>query len=214
MEISEVRALAKEKMELHGIGHWKLSMVRSHTFAGRCRTRLFHKIPVWSNGEIELSINFMEVFPYEEVLDTILHEIAHALVPNNVKSHGPEWKHMATKIGAKPQRTVSADAPRPKTRYKGTCPNGHEYGRSRVTDNLYARNFYCTPCAKKNTTDRPYIEWVDTMTGRVLNPVSGADAKKVVPSVQVAAKAAPKPKANVSWKDRFDQGTTSFDDVW
>ena len=214
MNISEVRELAQEKMSLHGIGHWKLKMVHSKSFAGRCRTRYFHKLPSRSNGEIELSIDYMEVFPYEEVLDTILHEIAHGLVPNDVKSHGPEWKHMAKSIGARPLAHVPAGIPRPKTRYVGTCSANHTYGRSRATSGLYnSAGFYCTQCPGKKG-DRAYIEWVDTHTNMVLNPSAQPRSVSAQVPVKVAAKKPVQPKAPTSWKDRYDQGTSSFDDVW
>ena len=42
-----------------------------------------------------------------QVRDTILHEIAHALTPG--AGHGPEWKRMCIKIGAKPERCYTEE---------------------------------------------------------------------------------------------------------
>lgn len=51
---------------------------------------------------IYLSKRWCRNLPDSEILDTILHEIAHALTPND-KSHGAEWKAACIRIGAKPE---------------------------------------------------------------------------------------------------------------
>jgi hypothetical protein len=65
-----------------------------------------------------------------EVRDTILHEIAHALVG---PSHGHDavWRRQALAIGSSGQRCVSSDAPAVAGPWVGTCPSGHTATRHR-----------------------------------------------------------------------------------
>ena len=53
------------------------------------------------NKTIILSSHHIETHPDEEVEDTIRHEIAHALTPND-SAHGLEWKAKASEVGARP----------------------------------------------------------------------------------------------------------------
>jgi predicted SprT family Zn-dependent metalloprotease len=139
----EIFALARELMQKHGIGHWDLKWINSHSYAGLCWTYHWHTTPSLSRGKIELSWNFFEVFSDFDIKDTILHEIAHALTPTPVQKtstgrtrriqHGAEWKAKAKEIGCTGQRCVSETAAKPKSKYKGICPNGHESNANRLT---------------------------------------------------------------------------------
>jgi predicted SprT family Zn-dependent metalloprotease len=56
--------------------------------------------------EIELNGNWAKCAPEEELLDTIRHELAHAVLPAG-KGHGVEWKLMAAWLGARPEQYSS-----------------------------------------------------------------------------------------------------------
>ena len=61
----------------------------------------------------------------DEVLDTILHEIAHALVgPQH--GHDAVWRAKAREIGCTGERCVSSDSPRVPGDWVGRCSAGHE----------------------------------------------------------------------------------------
>lgn len=62
---------------------------RAKNFFGQCSYRHKH---IYLNPQLTM------LRSEEEVLGTILHEIAHALVGPG-KGHGPVWKEMATRIG-------------------------------------------------------------------------------------------------------------------
>src|SRR5262249_45335961 len=54
-------------------------------------------------GVIELSVYFVELNDAEAIRDTILHELAHALAGRGGEyGHGPLWKEIALRIGARP----------------------------------------------------------------------------------------------------------------
>lgn len=140
---AEIFALARTLMIQHGIGHWDLKWINSHSYAGLCWTTYWHTDPSRSRGKIELSWNFFEVFSDFDIRDTILHEIAHALTPTPKQTtstgrtrrihHGAEWKAKAKEIGCTGQRCVPETAAKPKSKYKGICPNGHESAANRLT---------------------------------------------------------------------------------
>lgn len=57
---------------------------------------------------IELSTDHAKRDSYENILDTLMHEIAHALVGPG-KGHEKEWQAMALKLGARPTSHKSRD---------------------------------------------------------------------------------------------------------
>jgi predicted SprT family Zn-dependent metalloprotease len=68
-----------------------------------------------------------------EVRDTVLHEIAHALVGAK-HGHDRVWKDTAEAVGCRPQRCYSAQTVRvPSARYRFECPVcGHTGTRMRI----------------------------------------------------------------------------------
>src|SRR5262249_31162680 len=55
----------------------------------------------------------------ETIRDTLLHEIAHALAGRDA-GHGPLWKAMCRRAGAKPER-LSFEADMPAGRWQAKC---------------------------------------------------------------------------------------------
>src|SRR4051794_40057748 len=89
-----VRQLALERMTQHGLHGWSFAFNRRKRAMGLCR---------YSRKTIELSIYLVDRNGFEEILDTILHEIAHALV-GPCHGHDAVWKAKCREVGAKPQR--------------------------------------------------------------------------------------------------------------
>lgn len=61
----------------------------------------------YSNSVISLSRHLTRLNDEDEVRDTLLHEIAHALTPGD--GHGRKWKAKCLEIGAKPERCYQAE---------------------------------------------------------------------------------------------------------
>ena len=83
-----------------------------------------------------------------EVRDTLLHEIAHALCPDD--GHGPRWRAKCREIGARPVRCYSdetvAAPPRRAARYEwGCCACDWWVERRRRTRGT----FVCARCSTK-----------------------------------------------------------------
>ena len=71
--------------------------------------------------KITISKPLTELNDWEEVKDTVLHEIAHGLAG---EGHGHDWlwKDKCELIGARPERCYPNYIKQPPKKYKGTCP--------------------------------------------------------------------------------------------
>jgi SprT protein len=112
-------------MRLHRLlPEWTFTFDRSRVRFGKCN---YHK------KQISLSKYLVELNAEDEVLDTILHEIAHALCPPG-SGHGPMWKSVALSIGCNARRCYGQEVARPAPKYQGTCPTCnqviHRYRRA------------------------------------------------------------------------------------
>lgn len=134
---------ARNLMEAHGLwaDGWRFEFDNGRRRFGCCR---------YGPRVISLSRYLVRLNSEDEVRNTILHEIAHALVGPGV-GHGPEWKRMARRIGADPQRTH--DSTTVPGRYLIEC---NRCGRSLGTRHRKSRGVYThTGCGG-------VIEWIDT----------------------------------------------------
>jgi predicted SprT family Zn-dependent metalloprotease len=121
VEILEARRLAVDLMRRHGLTSWRLVFDNAKTRAGICRS---------APKEIGLSRVLTALHSEAEVRDTILHEIAHALV-GPAHGHDAVWRAKALAIGSSAKRCVSSTAPKPPGPWVGTCPYGHVTTRHR-----------------------------------------------------------------------------------
>ncbi|EAP98589.1 phage-related protein [Janibacter sp. HTCC2649] len=121
MEITPALALGRRLLREHGLEHWSITTDRAKTRAGVCR---------FAGRTISLSAPLTRLHDEVEVRDTILHEIAHALVG---PSHGHDdvWRAKAMAIGCSGERTLSTSAPSVEGPWRGECPQGHAYSRHR-----------------------------------------------------------------------------------
>lgn len=86
--------LARNQMNKHGLVDWALDLDYAKVRAGACFFR---------ERKISFSRNFIKKSSKEDIQDTILHEIAHALVgPKH--GHNKVWKEMALKLGCSAKR--------------------------------------------------------------------------------------------------------------
>ncbi len=100
MNPDEALSLLKKKLTEHGLAQkgWEGSLDSAVRRFGICRP---------STKEISISRTLCAHNSEEEVLDTILHEIAHALVTIETGEdcgHDERWKAVCRRIGARPER--------------------------------------------------------------------------------------------------------------
>lgn len=94
--LREVAIQARRLMDRHGLEKWALHFNVARGNLGECRPR---------EQLILLSRTHSVSGSREQVTDTILHEIAHALAGPEA-GHGPAWKAIARRIGATPKSRV------------------------------------------------------------------------------------------------------------
>lgn len=131
--------LANAKMGEFGLteigGSFQLN--RAKRRAGCCR---------YSCKLITLSRKYIEGNTIEEVTDTILHEVAHALVgPGH--GHNEIWKAKCREIGAKPIRCYNSDKVKmPDGDYVAYCPTcNREFRKHRKVK----RQYWCKKCGQE-----------------------------------------------------------------
>jgi predicted SprT family Zn-dependent metalloprotease len=115
VNLEDARALAVGLMARHGLAGWRLVFDNAKTRAGVCRS---------DRKEIGLSRALTRLHSQAHVTDTVLHEIAHALVgPHH--GHDEVWRAATLHIGGSGTRCVPHDAPRVEGSWVGVCPAGH-----------------------------------------------------------------------------------------
>lgn len=121
MKLLDAESLALTLMSKHGLIEkgWTFSFDRAKRRFGVCKYR---------TKNISLSTALTELNEEEQVKDTILHEIAHALAGSRA-GHYAKWRYTAMSIGAKPTRCYGEEVIKPAHKWLGTCPNGHETKR-------------------------------------------------------------------------------------
>jgi predicted SprT family Zn-dependent metalloprotease len=115
VDLDDARALAVGLMAQHGLTGWRLVFDDAKSRAGVCRS---------DRKEIGLSRPLVRLYSEADVTDTVLHEIAHALVGAR-HGHDRVWRATALRIGCSGTRCVPEEAPRVEGAWVGVCPAGH-----------------------------------------------------------------------------------------
>ena len=136
MELSDVQLLADRLLNEHELFEkgWSFIFDRAKRRAGSCK---------FSKKEITLAKAYAEQVDFKEIKNTILHEIAHALVgPKH--GHNEIWKQKALEIGCDAERCHYVVFSKP--RYKLTCTNRcFEVARYRVSKKILQSRI-CSKC--------------------------------------------------------------------
>jgi len=138
LSIKDAYMLGNKLLAEHGLLQqgWRFDLSNEKQTLGRC---------IHSRKTIIYSVHYLRE-PIESIRDTILHEIAHALVGPDVDSHGWKWRAKCVEIGAKPQRLADPTNYEAKPNYKIECP---ECGWFTTRLRMRQRNFgsTCPECS-------------------------------------------------------------------
>lgn len=144
--LTKTVTLAEDLLTQYGLAKqgWHFNWDNARTRGGQCNhtykriTMSRHLVPMWSE---------------EQVRDTLIHEIAHALVgPKN--GHGPVWAAKMRELGATPERCHRNATVEPP--FKAVCSTHGVIG----SRHRRVRGALCGTC-------RQPIQWVDTRLARV-----------------------------------------------
>lgn len=129
--LATVRQLAVTLLDKHGLTGWVFDFDHATRRAGCCDYR---------RKRISLALQFVRQVSEEEIHDTLLHEIAHALVGKK-HNHDAVWKAKAQAIGSSGERCHDSRFCPP--RYIVTCRNGCWT----ATAERRRRNVVCRECS-------------------------------------------------------------------
>lgn len=149
MKLSAAKKLALQTMQEHLSDEWKFQFDDSARRFGYCSYR---------KKTISLSRQLVKLNNPLQIYDTILHEVAHALIePGN--GHNKLWKQTASSIGCSATRTYPSTVNKPKPKYKATCSScKHEY-QYMVMRRKAACGHCCSELNFGKYTTRYILEW-------------------------------------------------------
>jgi len=151
MRHCEAKELALKLMGEHLNDLWRFDWMNSKKAIGQCR-----QIRGRDYGWIRLSKHMIPAMDEAEVRDTILHEIAHALVGVH-HGHDWTWQRKAMEIGCNGERTAKINvANQVRYKYLATCPCcGNVTGMSRKP----TREYWCK-CSNRTFRPEDKLVWV------------------------------------------------------
>ena len=140
MNLLEAEQLAWKLLSEH-----RMELANGHSFTGQWGFKWTNKKRAlgtchYSERRISLSQFFVPHLDVDEVKDTILHEIAHAIVGGK-HGHDYVWKRKASELGCNPDRTADVKIPVNKMGYKyiAECPVCHKkHGHARKSRREYS----------------------------------------------------------------------------
>lgn len=144
MDTYAAEVLARHHIDEHLDG-WRFAWDNARRRLGCCK---------YSRRTISLSKPLARQLDEAEVLDTILHEIAHA-VAGHEAGHGPEWRAAARLLGANPQRCASVEVDHSDAPWKGECPNGHTTYAYRAPKRVKS----CGKCSPRRFNKDVLLAW-------------------------------------------------------
>lgn len=116
MEAHEVATLARTHMDQHGLEGWFIKIVNVFGVAGRC---------VYSRRTLEFNAKWCAVASDLDVKNTVLHEIAHALVGPG-RGHDYIWHARFLSIGGNGETRASDHGLNATKRFVVQCVDGCE----------------------------------------------------------------------------------------
>ena len=136
--LAEAEALADELIKRHkaasGLAEgWRFGFDLAPSRAGVCK---------YAERRIDLSVSFCLRASRTEIIDTILHEIAHAIV-GKAHNHDAVWAAKALEIGCTGERTHAIR--HTSARWVGECGCGQRWFRQRLNRNV-ANGARCPRC--------------------------------------------------------------------
>lgn len=138
MQLSELTILAEQLLQQHGLDDWTFTYNKNKRRLGVCRQHL---------KRIELSQFYVERNPEPHIMDTLLHEIAHAIVGVE-HGHNQIWKEKCIELGCAP-KSCDGSANMPEGRWQATCPTCSRHFAQHRRPKRFRRH-YCLACGPED----------------------------------------------------------------
>lgn len=146
---TDIYELATDLMAEHGLVGWRFQWDDAKRRAGVCR---------YTTKTIGMSRMWAEHASDDDIIDTILHEIAHALVGAG-HGHNHVWRAMARSIGCNAQRCATAPETAPQGRYEAVCVSCEKTVAWRWRLSARTRDYLHSACMSKEGRGR--LRWID-----------------------------------------------------
>lgn len=134
-DLNRVRVWAEALIVMHLDDTWTFDFDHAKRRAGLCDYR---------RKRITVSRYLAARFDDDEIHQTLLHEVAHA-VAGRTAAHGPEWKRVAAELGYVGGTTHHGETATELAPWVGRCPAGHVTYRHRRP----ARETSCAVCSRR-----------------------------------------------------------------
>ncbi len=150
MNIAETKKVVHQLLQEHNLFDqgWRFKLSRGKHRIGSCH---------YQDQTIRISHSHIVMGTNAEVMDTIKHEVAHALVGPG-KGHGPEWKTTAWRIGASPRASthLSYNVPYKYAIKCGVCGRVLQKRHRRMNPNRL-RTRHCINCGDATSRGHLYL---------------------------------------------------------
>lgn len=150
MDLNDAEDLATDLMDEHGLIEqgWRFEWSNRKAALGDCN---------YVDQVIRLSKPLTLVNDEAQMLDTILHEIAHVLA-GRAAGHGPKWRAAARKLGARPVAAAANSVGVPPA-WRLTCPSGCGFEIKRHKKTKLQGS--CPKCSHRGKYDAKFhLVWV------------------------------------------------------
>lgn len=134
-DLDDVARWAHTLLEKHLDDSWSFAFDHARTRGGACD---------WARRRITVSRHLCLRWSDEEMHQTLLHEVAHALA-GPTAAHGRQWRQIASRLGYTGTRTHNNPTADELAPWIGTCPSGHLFYRHRRP----TRPLACGRCARR-----------------------------------------------------------------
>lgn len=148
MKLVDAKIIGDKTLIEHGLTDWTFKLDNAKRRFGVCR---------YGPKIISMSRELIKVNDEAQFMDTLLHEIAHALVGSG-HGHNHIWKAKCREIGCRPVRCYSSElAKGVKSKYLLVC-NNCDYKKKQHRNS--GKEWACGDCCKKYSNgrfDRKYL---------------------------------------------------------
>ncbi|QKO02473.1 SprT-like protease [Mycobacterium phage DroogsArmy] len=133
MTPAEALGITTNLLRQHGLKGWLVQFDNAKRRAGQCNYRL---------RVISLSKHLMARRSYRDTMNTITHEIAHALTPG--QGHGYRWVRQHQALGGDGKRCFQSDDVDLSAPWIATCGHGKQFARYRRPKRLEGYRCRCS----------------------------------------------------------------------
>jgi predicted SprT family Zn-dependent metalloprotease len=148
MNLDTAYDTARQLMDLHGLHKWDLRFDHARNRCGACH---------FSRRELSISKHFVRLNDMDEVRQTVLHEIAHALAGPRT-GHNRQWRRIAARIGA-PTTATNTTAAMPPPAWLLQCGTCLQVVASRHRRSLNLHHVRCGHCGASDHT-QGQLQWI------------------------------------------------------